>query len=78
MSIEQYINLRKRGKKIEEIQKQSLLSEATLLTLELGYKCYEKNISLDKAINLIDKIVVLNANDTQNTSFSTSVSICDR
>ncbi|BCC09231.1 MULTISPECIES: hypothetical protein [Bacillus] len=73
MSIEQYINLRKRGKKIEEIQKQSLLSEATLLTLELGYKCYEKNISLDKAINLIDKIVVLNANDTQNTSFSTSV-----
>ncbi|MBR9669611.1 hypothetical protein ABR776_23885 [Bacillus cereus] len=67
MSIEQYINLRKRGKKIEEIQKQSLL------TLELGYKCYEKNISLDKAINLIDKIVVLNANDTQNTSFSTSV-----
>jgi hypothetical protein len=73
MSIEQYINLRKRGKKIEEIQKQSLLIEATLLTLELGYKCYEKNISLDKAINLIDKIVVLNANDTQNTSFSTSV-----
>jgi hypothetical protein len=72
MSIEQYINLRKKGKKIEEIQKQSLLSEATLLTLELGYKCYEK-ISLDKAINLIDKIVVLNANDTQNTSFSTSV-----
>ncbi|OTY56407.1 hypothetical protein [Bacillus thuringiensis] len=73
MSIEQYINLRNRGKEIEEIQKQSLLSEATLLTLELGYKCYEKNISLDKAINLIDKIVVLNANDTQNTSFSTSV-----
>lgn len=73
MSIEQYINLRKRGKEIEEIQKQSLLSEATLLTLELGYKCYEKNISLDKAINLIDKIVVLNANDTQNTTFSTSV-----
>lgn len=73
MSIEQYINLRKRGKEIEEIQKQSLLSEATLLTLEIGYKCYEKNISLDKAINLIDKIVVLNANDTQNTSFSTSV-----
>jgi hypothetical protein len=74
MSIEQYINLRKRGKEIEEIQKQSLLSEATLLTLELGYKCYEKkNISWDKAINLIDKIVVLNANDTQNTSFSTSV-----
>ncbi|MGM2836440.1 hypothetical protein ACS2TZ_48080 [Bacillus cereus group sp. Bce025] len=73
MSIKQYINLRKRGKEIEEIQKQSLLSEATLLTLELGYKCYEKNISLDKAINLIDKIVVLNANDTQNTSFSTSV-----
>ncbi|ACK92746.1 MULTISPECIES: hypothetical protein [Bacillus cereus group] len=73
MSIEQYINLRKRGKGIEEIQKQSLLSEATLLTLELGYKCFEKNISLDKAINLIDKIVVLNANDTPNTSFSPSV-----
>ncbi len=73
MSIEQYINLRATGKEIEEIQKQSLLSEATLLTLELGYKCYEKNISLDKAINLIDKIVVLNANDTKNTSFSPSV-----
>ncbi|MGD6787288.1 MULTISPECIES: hypothetical protein [Bacillus cereus group] len=58
MSIEQYINLRATGKEIEEIQKQSLLSEATLLTLELGYKCYEKNISLDKAINLIDKIVI--------------------
>ncbi|MCR6464903.1 hypothetical protein NXB04_05050 [Bacillus paranthracis] len=73
MSIEQYINLRKRGKEIEEIQKQSLLSEATLLTLELGYKCYEKNISLDKAINLIDKIVILNTNDTNHTSFSPSV-----
>ncbi|HHT7062883.1 TPA: hypothetical protein ACTZ5S_005465 [Bacillus cereus] len=73
MSIEQYINLRKRGKEIEEIQKQSLLSEATLLTLELGYKCYEKNISLDKAINLIDKIVILNTNDTNYTSFSPSV-----
>ncbi|MGR9632785.1 hypothetical protein ACU82A_00505 [Bacillus cereus] len=73
MSIEQYINLRKTGREIEEIQKQSLLSEATLLTLELGYKCYEKNISLDKAINLIDKIVILNANDTKHTSFSPSV-----
>ncbi|KAA0794981.1 hypothetical protein [Bacillus sp. BPN334] len=73
MSIEQYINLRTTGKEIEEIQKQSLLSEATLLTLELGYKCYEKNISLDKAIDLIDKIVVLNANDTKHTSFSPSV-----
>ncbi|KAA6450306.1 MULTISPECIES: hypothetical protein [Bacillus cereus group] len=73
MSIEQYINLRATGKEIEEIQKQSLLSEATLLTLELGYKCYEKNISLDKAINLIDKIVILIANDTKHTSFSPSV-----
>lgn len=73
MSIEQYINLRATGKEIEEIQKQSLLSEATLLTLELGYKCYEKNISLDKVINLIDKIVILNANDTKHTSFSPSV-----
>ncbi|KAB2491192.1 hypothetical protein F8158_28260 [Bacillus cereus] len=73
MSIEQYINLRKTGREIEEIQKHSLLSEATLLTLELGYKCYEKNISLDKAINLIDKIVILNANDTKHTSFSPSV-----
>jgi hypothetical protein len=73
MSIEQYINLRKKGKEIEEIQKQSLLSEATLLALELGYKCYEKNISLDKAINLIDKIVILNTNDTNHTSFSPSV-----
>ncbi|MDA2118485.1 hypothetical protein ACTFPA_25935 [Bacillus cereus group sp. MYBK59-1] len=73
MSIEQYINLRATGKEIEEIQKQYLLSEATVLTLELGYKCYEKNISLDKAINLIDKIVVLNANETKNTSFSPSV-----
>ncbi|ASI81055.1 hypothetical protein OCE55_28115 [Bacillus paranthracis] len=75
MSIEQYINLRKIGKEIEEIQKQYLLSEATILTLELGYKCYEKNISLDKAINLIDKIVVLNANDTKNTSFSPCPSV---
>ncbi|KAA0803787.1 hypothetical protein [Bacillus sp. BB56-3] len=73
MSIEQYINLRKTGKEIEEIQKQSLLSEATLLTLELGYKCYEKNISLDKAISLIDKIVILNANDNKHTSFSPSI-----
>ncbi|WOA60623.1 hypothetical protein [Bacillus mycoides] len=73
MSIEQYINLRATGKEIEEIQKQSLLSEATLLTLELGYKCYEKNISLDKAINLIDKIVILNANDAKHTSFNPSV-----
>ncbi|MBG0967134.1 hypothetical protein [Bacillus sp. SRB1LM] len=73
MSIEQYINLRETGKEIEEIQKQSLLSEATLLTLELGYKCYDKNISLDKAINLIDKIVILNTDDTKHTSFSPSV-----
>lgn len=42
MSIEQYINIRKTGKEIDEIQKQYLLSEATVLTLELGYKCYEK------------------------------------
>lgn len=73
MSIEQYIHLRETGKEIEEIQKQYLLSEATLLTLELGYKCHEKSISLHKAINLIDKIVVLNANDTKHTSFSPSV-----
>ena len=56
MSIEQYINLRKRGKKIEEIQKQSLLSEATLLTLELGYKCYEKTFRWIKQLILSIKL----------------------
>lgn len=75
MSIEPYINLRKTGKEIDEIQKQYLLSKDTVLTLKLGYKCYENNISLDKAINLVDKIVVLNANDTKHTSFSPSVHI---
>lgn len=38
MSIEHYINLRETEKEIDEIQKQYLLSEATVLTLELGYK----------------------------------------
>lgn len=56
MSIEQYINLRKRGKRNWGDSKQSLLSEATLLTLELGYKCYEKTFRWIKQLILSIKL----------------------
>lgn len=70
MSIEQYIKYRNAGKQIEEIQNEYLLSEATALTLELGYQCYLKNISLDKAINLVDRIVILSADESKHTTFN--------
>ncbi|HDR5443491.1 hypothetical protein F0722_28495 [Bacillus anthracis] len=46
MLVERYINHRDTGKQIGEIRKQYLLSDSTVLTL-------------DKAINLVDTIVVL-------------------
>ena len=55
MTIEVYLKMRDNGKSLEEIQKERVLSEGTTYTLELGYQCYLKKISLDKAIEIIKK-----------------------
>lgn len=55
MTIEAYLKMRNNGKSLEEIQKQKALSEGTVYTLELGYQCYLKKLSLDKAIEIIQK-----------------------
>lgn len=56
MTIEEYINHRDNGQSLEEIQNDKLLSEATILTLELGYQCYLRKLPLDKAISIIKNI----------------------
>ncbi len=53
MTIEEYLRLRNEGKTLIEIQGENLLSEGTVYTLELGYQCYLKRLSLDKAIEII-------------------------
>lgn len=55
MIIERYIKLRDSGQCDGQIQYDNKLSEATLLTLELGYQCYLKRLPLDKAITIIKK-----------------------
>ncbi|MCY8867351.1 hypothetical protein MOE08_20085 [Bacillus spizizenii] len=53
MTIERYLKMRKNGKTLEEIQEENVLSEGTVYTLELGYQCYLKRLSLDKAIEIL-------------------------
>lgn len=53
MTIEKYLKMRDSGKTLEDIQKESCLSEGTVYTLELGYQCYLKKLPLDKAIQII-------------------------
>jgi hypothetical protein len=55
MTIEVYLKMRNNGKSLEEIQKENSLSEGTVYTLELGYQCYLKKLSLNKAIEIIKK-----------------------
>ena len=55
MTIEVYLKKRNNGKSFEEIQNENALSEGTAYTLELGYQCYLKKLSLDKAIEIIKK-----------------------
>ncbi|MEK3955332.1 hypothetical protein [Psychrobacillus sp. FSL K6-1464] len=56
MTIETYLKMRDNGKALEEIQKEKHLSEGTVYTLELGYQCYLKGLSLDKAIEIIQSL----------------------
>ncbi|CAF1778616.1 hypothetical protein NRS6094_04372 [Bacillus subtilis] len=53
MTIESYLKMRNNGKTLEEIQEKNSLSEGTVYTLELGYQCYLKRLSLDKAIEIV-------------------------
>ncbi|MCY7865957.1 hypothetical protein P8918_12970 [Bacillus spizizenii] len=54
MTIEVYSKMRNNGKSLEDIQRGYSLSEGTAYTLELGYRCYLKDLPLDKAIEIID------------------------
>jgi hypothetical protein len=56
MTIERYLKMRNNGKTLEEIQRENHLSEGTVYTLELGYQCYLKRLSLDKAIEIIKSV----------------------
>ncbi|MEC1177288.1 hypothetical protein P9B03_02230 [Metasolibacillus meyeri] len=60
MTIEEYLKRRNKGQSLEEIQKEKLLSEGTVWTLELGYQCFLKQLPLDKAVGFIQNIVVIN------------------
>lgn len=53
MTIEQYIKRRDNGQSLVEIQKDKLLSEASIWSLELGYQCYLLKLPLDEAISII-------------------------
>lgn len=54
LSIEHYIVVRESGLTMQQIQKSFHLSETNALMFELGYQCHLKNLSLDKALVLID------------------------
>lgn len=54
MNIEMYIKMRDAGKTVEEIREYKGLSDATAYTLELGYTCYLKRLSLDVVILCIE------------------------
>lgn len=56
MTIEQYIKRRDNGQSLVEIQKDKLLSEATIWTLELGYQCYLRKLPLDEAVSIIENL----------------------
>ncbi len=56
MTIEEYLKRRDSGQSLEEIQKEKLLSEATVWTLELGYQCYLRKLPLDKAVSIIKNV----------------------
>jgi hypothetical protein len=56
MTIERYLKMRNNGETLEEIQRENHLSEGTVYTLELGYQCYLKRLSLDKAIEIIKSV----------------------
>lgn len=70
MTIEQYINLRDSGKEVENIKEEFLLSEATVLTFELGYTCYLNKVSLDSAIDFMSKTVLFDPSKCSTTTFN--------
>ncbi|MDR5025377.1 hypothetical protein FOL75_26680 [Bacillus thuringiensis] len=70
MQIEEYIIYRNTGKQIKHIQQEYLLSETTALTLELGYQCTMKNISLDQALKFVENIIVMNPNKITTTTIN--------
>lgn len=53
MTIDQYIKIREDGLSFEDFLNERNFSEANSYTLELGYQCYLKRLSLDAAINII-------------------------
>ncbi|MFS0815344.1 hypothetical protein ABC382_00050 [Lysinibacillus sp. 1P01SD] len=59
MTLEQYIKRRDNGQSLVEIQKEKLLSESTVWTLELGYQCYLRKLPLDKAVSFIENLTVI-------------------
>ena len=59
MTIEEYLNRRDNGQSLEEIQKEKLLSEGTVWTLELGYQCYLRKLPLDQAISIIENVTMI-------------------
>ncbi|WP_332237918.1 hypothetical protein [Sporolactobacillus sp. KGMB 08714] len=65
---EQYLHLReKAGKSRVDSKNQLNLSEATAQTLELGFQCYSKGISLEKVIDFIQKIYVIDLTKKKET-----------
>lgn len=56
MTIERYIKKRDGGWSLEEIQNEHSLSEGTVYTLELGYQCYLRKLSLVDAIDIIRRV----------------------
>lgn len=70
MTIEEYLNRRENGQSLEEIQKEKLLSESTVWTLELGYHCYLRNLPLDKAITIIENVTMVDPSQSNKITFN--------
>ena len=70
MSIEEYIQLRKSGEDMKEIQQKNILTEQTVLALELGYQCHLKDMPLKNAISVIKNILVLSSNSFEKGNFN--------
>lgn len=72
VNLESYINVRKSGKTMQEIQTRKCLSEATAYCWEIGYQCYLKKIPLDKALETIippevnDKPIVIDMGNIED------------
>lgn len=68
MTIEEYLKRRDNGQTLEEIQEETLLSEGTVWTLELGYQCYLRKLPLDKAISIVQNVSFIDPTNKSNHS----------